>query len=448
MATPTATISHVAAATPAGRDRYVDFLRALSIAVVVLGHWLMAIVYLDDGRLTGANALDVVPGLWILTWILQVMPLFFFVGGFSNFLSWNATTRRGEGYHTFLRARVERLMRPTLLFILVWASAAALLRIGAPQLLERIGLGAELIAKPLWFLAVYVLVTAAAPVMIALHRRHGVRVLAALVAAAVATDVVRIAVGVTALGYLNFAFVWLFAHQLGFLYADGAFGARSRSFFATVAAAGLGALVALTASGIYSPSMVGAASEKASNNSPPSVCLIALTLWLVGLALLARGRVSRWLARPGPWKAVVGANAVIMTVFLWHLTALLVAAVVLLPLGFPQPAGGTGLWWAWRPIWIGLLIVFLVPFVAMFGRAESRGLLARRSVSPGGRRGAQWRTAVGLAALISGLAGLAEQGFVLGEGHALTGFVPLVSAALAVSGYRLVSPPSASVLGG
>ena len=448
MSTPAMTISQVAAATPAGRDRYVDFLRALSIAVVVLGHWLMAIIYLDDGRLTGANALDVVPGLWILTWVLQVMPLFFFAGGFSNYVSWRGATRRGEGYQSFLRARVERLMRPTLVFIVVWALGAAMLRIGAPQLLERIGLGAELIAKPLWFLAVYVLVTAAAPVMFALHLRHRARVLAALVAAAVATDVVRIAVGVTALGYLNFAFVWLFAHQLGFFYSDGTFGARTRSFFATVAAAGLGALVTLTASGIYSPSMVGMAGEKVSNNSPPSVCLIALTLWLVGLAMLARGPVSRWLARPAPWKAVVGANAVIMTVLLWHLTALLVAAVVLLPLGFPQPAGGTALWWAWRPIWIGVLIVFLVSFVAIFGRAESRGLLAVRSVSSPGRRGAQWRIAVGLAALIAGLAGLAEQGFALGEGDALTSLVPLVSAGLTISGYLLISPRSASALGG
>ena len=55
-------IAALAGATPTSRDRYVDLLRAFSILVVVLGHWLMAIVYLKDGRLDGASALDVVPG--------------------------------------------------------------------------------------------------------------------------------------------------------------------------------------------------------------------------------------------------------------------------------------------------------------------------------------------------------------------------------------------------
>ena len=30
--------------TPATRDRYVDFLRAFSIATVVIGHWFIAII--------------------------------------------------------------------------------------------------------------------------------------------------------------------------------------------------------------------------------------------------------------------------------------------------------------------------------------------------------------------------------------------------------------------
>ena len=75
------TLRQMAEATPGSRDRYVDLLRAFSISVVVLGHWLIAIIYLKDGRVSGENALHVIPGLWLSTWILQVMPLFFFVGG-------------------------------------------------------------------------------------------------------------------------------------------------------------------------------------------------------------------------------------------------------------------------------------------------------------------------------------------------------------------------------
>ena len=50
--------------------------------MVVLGHWLAVLVTWEDGTVTGENALNVVPDLWPLTWVFQVMPLFFFVGGF------------------------------------------------------------------------------------------------------------------------------------------------------------------------------------------------------------------------------------------------------------------------------------------------------------------------------------------------------------------------------
>ena len=53
------------------------------------------------------------------------------------------------------------------------------------------------------------------------------------------------------------------------------------------------------------------------------------------------------------WTVVVAGNGVIMTIFLWHLTAALVRARrACTSLGFPQPAGGTALWWATRPLWI------------------------------------------------------------------------------------------------
>ena len=37
--------------TPVERNRYVDFLRAFSIACVVLGHWLVAAPYVEEGQL-------------------------------------------------------------------------------------------------------------------------------------------------------------------------------------------------------------------------------------------------------------------------------------------------------------------------------------------------------------------------------------------------------------
>src|SRR5437764_1019308 len=54
MTTVTLYPAHVAAATPARRERYVDFLRVFSLAVVMFGHWLMAAVQWRDGHLVAA----------------------------------------------------------------------------------------------------------------------------------------------------------------------------------------------------------------------------------------------------------------------------------------------------------------------------------------------------------------------------------------------------------
>ena len=404
QATPS--VTELAAATPASRDRYVDFLRALSIAVVVFGHWLMAIVFYEDGRVSGESALEVIPGTWLLTWVLQVMPIFFFVGGFSNLVSLKAAYARGDTPGTFIRSRVERLMRPTVVFIATWVVLAFVLE-------HVFGLGPAvahatgLVAKPVWFLAVYTLVIALAPMMLALHRRFGVRVPIAMVVGTVVVDVFRIGGGLELLGYLNFAFVWLFAHQLGFFYADGTLTSLSRRAFAISATASLGVLVILTNISVYSRSMVGVTGDGVSNNDPPSVSLLALTIWLVSLVMLGRAPITRWLQGTRPWSAVIVANSMIMTVFLWHLTAMLIAVVTAYPLGFPQHEGGTAAWWATRPLWLAVLTVVLVPLVLTFWRFEKPGF-ATRAPRPAPARAS---VVVGVTMLVLGMSGFAQGGF-------------------------------------
>ncbi|HEY7876225.1 MAG TPA: acyltransferase [Actinomycetota bacterium] len=426
-------LTRLAAATPVSRDRYVDLLRAFSILVVVLGHWLMAIVYLDGERLDGANALDVVPGLWLATWFLQVMPLFFFVGGFSNSVGWKSAETRGIGVGGFLRSRCERLMRPTLVFAGAWTAVAVVVHAISPSSSGAMARATELLAKPLWFLAVYLLVVALSPAMLRLHHRHGARVLATLAAAVVVVDVVRIAGGLTIVGYLNFAFVWLFAHQLGFFYADGSLTRLSRRALAAMGAGALSVLAILTASGIYSPSMVGMETERASNNSPPTICLIVLTVWLVSAAMALRPAITRWLERRRNWTVVVAANSMIMTIFLWHLTALLVAVLVLFPLGFPQPVGGSAEWWALRPVWVAILAVVLAGLVAVFARFERPKL----DVTSGARPSPTAIASItGVVLLVAGLAGFAQSGFAFASGGMLAN--PLVNSALVFAGHRLV----------
>ncbi|HJR44712.1 MAG TPA: acyltransferase family protein [Actinomycetota bacterium] len=419
-------VKDLAAATPASRDRYVDFLRALSIAVVVFGHWLMAIVFYDGSNVSGENALEAIPGMWVLTWVLQVMPVFFFVGGFSNLVSLKAAYAKGSTPGSFVRSRVERLMRPTIVFIGTWMVLAFVLE-QVFDLGPAVAHATALIAKPVWFLAVYILVVALAPMMLALHERYGVRVPAAMVAGAMLVDVIRIGGGVELVGYLNFAFVWLFVHQLGFFYADGSLTAFSRRFFAGAAVASVATLVVLTNIGVYSRSMVGVTGDGVSNNDPPSICLIFLTTWLVSVTMLARGRVTAWLQKPRPWTAVIAANSMIMTIFLWHLTALLVAVVTAYPLGFPQHEGGTTEWWLTRPLWLLVLTVALVPLVVVFSKYERP-----RST---GATGEPQRVSmiIGVALVVVGMAGFAQGGFaglIGSEGTDLGLFVanPLLSA--------------------
>ena len=99
----------LAAATPATRNRYVDLLRAASIGVVVLGHWMMAVISWEEGKFVGQNLLELSSGFQLLTWVFQVMPVFFIVGGFANAASWDSARRSGIGYADWLRARFARL---------------------------------------------------------------------------------------------------------------------------------------------------------------------------------------------------------------------------------------------------------------------------------------------------------------------------------------------------
>ncbi|MYW29875.1 acyltransferase family protein, partial [Streptomyces sp. SID2119] len=257
----------LAEATPDTRDRYVDLLRVASLAAVVLGHWMMAAVT-PDGV---GNLLAVVPALQPLTWLLQVMPVFFFVGGFAHALSYRSLLRkRPEGstdsvYAAFLRARLQRLLRPTMVFVLVWGVAALLIQLlgGGGGLT---GVTLRLVTQPLWFIGIYLAMVAFTPPLLRLHERYGWGAFAGLAGAAAAVDVLRFAAGVPYVEFLNFAFVWLAVHQLGFLRADGRLGAGPALSAlrrpALLAGGGLITAVALVAAGPYPLSMVGMPGEK------------------------------------------------------------------------------------------------------------------------------------------------------------------------------------------
>ncbi|MFD3994756.1 acyltransferase [Streptomyces sp. NPDC058583] len=417
----------LAAATPASRDRYVDLLRVASLAVVVLGHWLMAAVT-TDGQV--GNLLAVVPELQVVTWLFQVMPVFFFVGGFSHALA----HRSRPQYAAFLRARLQRLLRPTMVFVGVWGAAALLLQLsGADGGLTGVAL--RLVTQPLWFIGIYLAMVAFTPPLLRLHERWGWGAFAVLAGGAVAVDVLRFAADVPFVEFLNFAFVWLAVHQLGFLRADGMIRRP-----ALLAGAGLVGATALVALGPYPLSMVGMPGEKVSNMAPPTLALLCHGLWLVGAVELLRGPGARLVARASVWRAVVAANGIAMTAFLWHLTAMLGVYGAMLGLGAGLPAPASDAWWAQVPLRFAAAVLLTGLLVAVFRRFEAPGL-----PRPGG--GPAPLAALGVALALFGVLGLSMTGFAgLLTGHSATLIAVPVTApaavALILAGWLLVDRPT------
>jgi Fucose 4-O-acetylase and related acetyltransferases len=358
----------VSAATAPDRDRFIDAVRAGSLVIVVLGHWLMATVVVQGGHITGGNALTSIPALQQATWLFQVMPLFFIAGGFSNITVWRSLTRRGAGYSEYLQGRLVRLLRPTLFFVLFWHLALpAAAALGMSQ--DRIDVIGLLLGQPLWFLGVYVAMTALAPAMAAWHTFSPRIALVALIVGAIVVDWFRLGRGMESVGYINLAIVWLFAQQLGFLYADGHFKRLTRRTLWVTMAGAFATLVVLTSWGPYPVSMVGLPGET-SNMTPPTICLLVLAVAQTAIAMLVRDRVSRWLEHPAPWAAVVRFASMAMTVYLWHLSVLIIAFLALFGLGIDPPTPGSALWWLTRPFWLLALALALSVLATLLAPLE------------------------------------------------------------------------------
>ena len=390
--------------TPETRNRYVDFLRAVSILVVVVGHWLMAAPFVKEGELSLSNdMLHVAPWTQWLTWGLQVMPLFFIVGGYSNAVSWEAAQRSGAGYGPWIAGRLQRLVQPTVPLLAAWTLLAVVAhRLGASP--EMIRVGSQFALIPTWFLAVYVMVVVVAPATHALWRRFGMSSFWALALGAVIVDAVGLAGGWPGMRWVNYAFVWLAVHHIGYLWKDGRLAGPARAL--PWALAGLAVLIVLVSVASYPVSMISVPGEEASNSRPPTIALLALGAFHAGLVLALEDRARRWLRRPRPWTATVLVNGTIMTLYLWHVT------VLVLVVGLAYWLGGIGLglapnsaaWWATRPVWILLLLAMLLPFVAGFGRFEQRARVRTDAPAPA------WQSVAGASAVCGGLTVLALGG--------------------------------------
>ena len=364
-------VKQLAAQTPAERNRYVDFLRAVSILVVIIGHWLIATFYFVDGELAAGHLLKTHPDVQWLTWAFQVMPIFFIVGGYSNGVSLESAARNAVPYGGWLATRLNRLVAPLLVLIVAWAGIGIVLGLfGVRPDLIQYASQASLI--PTWFLAIYIVVVIVAPVTYRLWERFGFLSFFGFAVAGVLTDAAFFLADVRWLGWSNYLWVWLAVHQLGYAWRDGRTGGPGTMLICS--AIGFAALALMIFKGPYPLAMVGSPDEGLSNTLPPKVTLLALGVFQFGLLLSLEGPMRRALDNLSLWAATVLINTMIMTVYLWHITVMILFVGVLYLLDGPglglEP--GTTPWWYSRIVWVAVLTVLLVPVALAMSPLERR----------------------------------------------------------------------------
>jgi hypothetical protein len=132
--------------------------------------------------------------------------------------------------------------------------------------------------------------------------------------------------------------------------------------------------------------------------------------------------MRRWLQRRVPWAATILINGMIMTIFLWHSTVMM----LLVGLAFWQMPSvlaqhpGTAQWWWTRPLWVLAYGVASLPFLLAFARFE------RPTSGESARTVPVWRQLLGCVIACTGLAMLALEG-VGGTGWLGLRWIPLLT---------------------
>jgi hypothetical protein len=347
------TAAEIASGTSADRDRAVDVIRIVSLAGVVVGHTVMATSIIADGVFWWGNLLTTSVLFQSLTWIFQIMPLFFFAGVAASVGSYPGRGSDTPGsWGGWLLKRCTRLYRPVFYYLAFWVLALTVLRHVLPvHVYEPVaGISIQL----LWFLGAYVLVLAAVP--LAAHLVTVPRFVAAVSAVYLTValvDVVRVSGGPSALGYVNLV-AWLI---------PGMFGAAYRRRLLTVRAALLlsaamfAVNLALVWFGPYQLSLVGIEAPGLKNMTPPSLLLAGHAIMLCALAIAAAPGIGGWARRPRIWRLVVIGNTGAMTLYLWHLPALLGVHLVFDSLGLAR--------WPGQPHFFALAIVQLAVMAVL-----------------------------------------------------------------------------------
>lgn len=384
----------MAGAAKADRNRAIDFYRAIAMLAVAIGHWMAMNIAVDaSGELIAGNALEAAPGMAIMTWLFQVMPLFFVVGGFSSAMSLDSFFRsprnsslaapgRGNPQASdWVIARMRRMLAPAVALASTWAVIiVAGFAFGQGEL---VAVGATAAAIPLWFLANYTIDTAIAPYVLPRFRKHPVALPAVGVTIFCLLEAARFA-GIPFLPHLNWVLGWLLFQIAGFAWRDGLLP-TGKAMVATATGFWIAAITAVTV-GPWPVSMVHFPGLENSPTHPPSLALMLFGAAYSCTAIAAAPAVSDWLARrPKAWAAVVASNTVAMSVYLWHFTAAIAASAVFYVAGWlPTAAVGTVDWWIQKLPLMGASTLILAAIVAKVMPIERNALLAARTPWVGG----------------------------------------------------------------
>ncbi|WP_240437023.1 acyltransferase family protein [Streptomyces sporangiiformans] len=355
------------AATPPGRDRSVDALRAVAILGVVLGHWLVTALVADGGALRTSSPLAHMPWLAPVSWVFQTLAVFFLVGGHVATKGYESARARGTTYGQWLGTRMSRLFRPVAAVLGLW-TVAALCLLATGTGVATVHTLLKLVLSPLWFLLVFAGLTAVTPLVARVNPLWPLAVV-------LHVDLIRFGFGFTPawLGWINVAAGWLVPYTLGAAWTRGELTRRSGWVLLTGGAVTTAVLVAWCG---YPASMVGVPGATLSNLDPPTLAAVTFGLAQCGLALLLREPLRRVTRRPMAWAAVAFVNLSAMTIFLWHQTALMSVTATGLAVGrlpglHTTPDNLT--WVAARLAWLPLFTLALMVCWAAFRSYEQGG---------------------------------------------------------------------------
>jgi hypothetical protein len=367
------------------RDPYADFLRSFSLLVVILWHWCFTIFIWNDNGPNATSPLGFTQGIWIFTWLLQVLPVFFYIGAYVHLKAWERSAARGEKVWHFALRQARALAIPALALLVTWIILGII--VGNVFDLKWMSRAVLLVVSPLWFVGAYLALICLLPITVWLHRRYDSLVLVFMGGLAVVVDILRFRYHVPGVEWANMLFVWGFAFQLGYFhsrisgldsaprYQNGQLewdyqSLRSLQLARIFTFAGLFALIGLVFSGLYPGSMVGVPGQ-GSNMAPPTVCIIALTLFQVGVAELIRPAVLRVLGTGKLFSRFVAVlTRFALPLFLFHTTGMALSrAVEWTIFGTESEATAPTLsWWLLRPVSIIGPLLATLPVIYFFGR--------------------------------------------------------------------------------